>query len=117
MPIFRHANAVAGVTKEGICRACSDEPAIAARLLNRLLYTYWRTKSVSINDCKKFLFSFKKKKLQNFRLLTPFADTHLQYKSLENTEGNREIAHNEQSLLNPQCFLPFGRTFRHFHQI
>ena len=40
-----------------------------------------------------------------------------QYKSLENTEGKGEIAHNEQFLLFPQCFLPFWRTFFHFHQV
>ena len=30
----------------------------------------------------------------------------LQYKSFENTAGKGEIAHNEQFLLLPQCFLP-----------
>ena len=39
------------------------------------------------------------------------------YKSFENTVGKGEIAHNEQFLLFPQCFLPFWRTFCHFHQI
>ena len=32
----------------------------------------------------------------------------LQYKSFENTVGKGEIAHNEQFLLFPQCFLSFG---------
>ena len=41
----------------------------------------------------------------------------LQYKSFENTVGKGEIAHNEQFLLFPQCFLPFWRTFNHFHQV
>ena len=41
----------------------------------------------------------------------------LQYKSFENTEGKGEIAHNEQFLLFPQCFLPIWRTFCYFHQI
>ena len=31
--------------------------------------------------------------------------------------GKGEIAHNEQFLLFPQCFLPIWRTFYHFHQI
>ena len=31
----------------------------------------------------------------------------LQYKSFQNTVGKGEIAHNEQFLLFPQCFLPF----------
>ena len=31
----------------------------------------------------------------------------LQYKSFENTVGKGEIAHNEQFLLFPLCFLPF----------
>ena len=31
--------------------------------------------------------------------------TCLQYKSFENTAGKREIAHNEQFLFFPQCFL------------
>ena len=35
----------------------------------------------------------------------------LQYMSFENTAGNEEIAHNEQFLLFPQCFLPIWRTF------
>ena len=38
----------------------------------------------------------------------------LPYKTYENTVGEREIAQNEQSLLFPQCFLPFWRTFHHF---
>ena len=42
--------------------------------------------------------------------------TCLKYKSFENTVGKGEIARNEQFLLFPQCFLPFWRTFRHFHQ-
>ena len=29
----------------------------------------------------------------------------MQYKCLENTEGKREIARNEQFLLFPQCYL------------
>ena len=41
----------------------------------------------------------------------------LHYKSFENTVGKGEIVHNEQFLLFPQCFLPFRRTFYHFHQI
>ena len=37
--------------------------------------------------------------------------TCLQYnKSFENTVGKEEIAHNEQFLLFPQCFLPIWRT-------
>ena len=43
--------------------------------------------------------------------------TYLQYKSFEKTEGKGEIAHNEQFLLFPQCFLPSRITYRHFHQI
>ena len=43
--------------------------------------------------------------------------TCLQYKSFENTVGKGEIAHNEQFLLFPQCFLHFLRTFYHFHQM
>ena len=42
----------------------------------------------------------------------------LQCKSFENTMGKREIAHNKQFLLFPECFdlLVLG-TFCHFHQI
>ena len=35
--------------------------------------------------------------------------TFLRYKSFENTVGKREIARNEQFLLSPQCFPPFGK--------
>ena len=42
--------------------------------------------------------------------------TCLQFKSSENTVGKGEIAHNEQFLLFPQCFLPVWRTFCHFHE-
>ena len=35
----------------------------------------------------------------------------------ENTVGKGEIAHNEQFLLFPQCFLPVWITFCHFRQI
>ena len=41
----------------------------------------------------------------------------MQYESLENTVGGGEIAHYEQFLLFPQCFLPVLRTFCHIHQI
>ena len=41
--------------------------------------------------------------------------TCLQHKSFENPVGKGEIARNEQFLLFPQCFLPFWRTFYHFH--
>ena len=37
--------------------------------------------------------------------------------SLENTVRKGEIARNEQFLLFQLCFLPFQRTFFHFHQI
>ena len=39
------------------------------------------------------------------------------YKSFENTVGKGEIAHNEQFLLFPQCFLPVLRTFCNLHQV
>ena len=38
----------------------------------------------------------------------------LQYTSFENTMGQGEIAHNEQFLLSPWCFLLFRRTHSHF---
>ena len=41
----------------------------------------------------------------------------LQDKAFENTVGKGEIAHNEQFLFFPQCFLPVWQTFCHFHQI
>ena len=41
----------------------------------------------------------------------------LQYKSCENTGGKGEIAHKEQFLLSPQCFLLVLRTLCHFHKI
>ena len=39
------------------------------------------------------------------------------YKSLENTVGKGEIAHNEQFLLFPHCFLTFWKTFRYGYQV
>ena len=42
--------------------------------------------------------------------------TCLQYKSFENTAGKGEIAHNEQFLLFPLCFLPVLITSCHFDQ-
>ena len=41
----------------------------------------------------------------------------LQYKSFENIVGKGEIAHNEQFLLFPQCFLPIWGTFCYLYQI
>ena len=38
-------------------------------------------------------------------------------KPFENTVGKGEIAHNEQFLVFPQCFLPVWITFFHFRQI
>ena len=43
--------------------------------------------------------------------------TCLHYRSFENTVGKGEIARNEEFLFLPQCFLPFWKTFCHFHQI
>ena len=43
--------------------------------------------------------------------------TLLRNKPFENTVGKGEIAHNEQFLLFPQCFLPVWIPFSHFHQI
>ena len=43
--------------------------------------------------------------------------TCLQYRSLENTGGKGEIAHNEQFLLFPVCSTRFMITFCHFDQI
>ena len=37
-------------------------------------------------------------------------------KSFENTVGKGEIAHNEQFLLFPQCFLSILENFLPFHQ-
>ena len=45
-------------------------------------------------------------------LLTPLGN-----KPFENTVGKGEIAHNEQYLLFPLCFLPVWITFFHFRQI
>ena len=44
-------------------------------------------------------------------LLTPLGN-----KPFENTVGKGEIAHNEQFLLFPQCFLPVWVTFCQFQQ-
>ena len=41
----------------------------------------------------------------------------LQYKSFENIVRKGEVAHNEQFLLFPQCFLTIWKTFCHFLQI
>ena len=43
--------------------------------------------------------------------------TCLQYQSFENTVGKGEIAHNEQFLFFPQCFLTIWRNFCHVHQM
>ena len=42
---------------------------------------------------------------------------HVCSTSLLKTLKKGEIAHNEQYLIFPQCFLPFQRTFCHIHQI
>ena len=39
------------------------------------------------------------------------------FKRVENTVGKGEIAHNEQFLLFPQCFLLIWKALWHFHQI
>ena len=43
--------------------------------------------------------------------------TCLLYKFFENTVVKGEIAHDEQFLLFPQCFLSICRTFYHFNHI
>ena len=60
--------------------------------------------------------------VQSFLSISPFSKqalvfTCVLYKSLENTVRQGEIAHNEQFLLFPQCFLPFQKTVCHFQQI
>ena len=47
--------------------------------------------------------------------MTPF--DALENKPFENTMRKGEIAHNEQFLPFPQCFLPVWITFFHLHQI
>ena len=47
--------------------------------------------------------------------MTPFDAPGKQ--AFESTVGKREIAHNEQFLLFPQCFLPIWITFCQFRQI
>ena len=48
----------------------------------------------------------------------PWLFTCLQYKAFENSVGEKkEIAHNEQFLLFPQCLLPTWRPLCHFHSI
>ena len=42
---------------------------------------------------------------------------NVSYMSIENTVGKGAIALYEQLLLFLQCFRPFWRTFRHFHQV
>ena len=42
--------------------------------------------------------------------------TCLQIKPFEKTVGKGEIAHNEQFLLFPLCFVPVWRAFCYFHQ-
>ena len=37
--------------------------------------------------------------------------------SFKNTVGKGEIAHNEQFLLFPQCFLQVWRTYCHFNEV
>ena len=46
--------------------------------------------------------------------MTPL--TPLGNKPYENTVGKGKIAHNEQFLLFPQCFLPAWITCYHFRQ-
>ena len=53
--------------------------------------------------------------LTHSHTMTPFDSPG--NKPLENTVGKGEIAHNEQFLLFPQCFLPIWITFCHFCQI
>ena len=61
-----------------------------------------------LENYKVFLYPFPKQALVYMCLL---------YKSFENTVWKGEIAHDEQFLLFPQCFLTIWRTFFHFHHI
>ena len=86
--------------------------------------------------CRKFLVNFVRAqdnlyiKIRTVDILYKFyrsiinlfrKETHvfkcLQYKNFGNTVCKGEIARNEQFLLFPQCFLPFWKTFHHFHRI
>ena len=52
-----------------------------------------------------------------FDLTLSKASPGQQYKSFENTVGKGEIAHNEQFLLFPLCFLTKWKNFCHFNLI
>ena len=53
--------------------------------------------------------------LYHSNTMTPFDAPGKQ--AFENTGGKGEIAHIEQFLLFPQCFLPVWLTFYHFSPI
>ena len=53
--------------------------------------------------------------LTHSHTMTPFDASGK--KPFENAVGKGEIAHNEQFLLFPQCFLPVWITFFYFRQI
>ena len=67
-----------------------------------------RKKKWKIKLCNKYWVSFHQLFLTGFLTLPETSPSFmcLQFKSLENTVGNREIAHNKQFLRFPQCFLP-----------
>ena len=70
----------------------------------------------------KIYLYFVNKHLSNWALLGLYLKqaldfTCLQCKASENTEEKGEIAHNEQFLHVPQCFLTVWKTFYHFHEI
>ena len=75
--------------------------------------------------CNKLLFVYFFKELISFigSLNWQMPHQHFQWfdyvsgVSFESTVGKEEIAHCEQFLLFPKCFLPIWRIFCHFHQI
>ena len=72
-------------------------------------------------QCQKeyfFSISFTMRKIPSYTFpKQALVFTSMQYKSFENTVGKGEIAHNEQFLLFPQCFLTIWIAFCRFHQI
>ena len=72
---------------------------------------YLRTTGIKDNGCQQYLLLFNRFP-HNDPLVTPLGN-----KPFKNTVGKGEIAHNEQFLLFPQCFLPIWITFCHFRQI
>ena len=85
-------------------------------MLDKSEFKLFADDNLSVAIVAKIFFVGKKTLWEKEKLLVTSVLKYW-YKCFENTVGKGEIAHYEQFLFFPQCFLLVLRTFCHLYQI